>query len=459
MNLRPEKPMPERTTENRGSFTRIPAGRHGLAPEAVLADQRARVQASMIILAADAGYPSTSVADLISHAGISRRTFYELFENREACFISSRDALLRDWRPRFTLALKEAAQAPSKDNTGSLCRSALQTLIELVQADPQGARALFIETLNAGATGQQTLSTTIRSIERQLDRAFFPQRQETLRPSAIATAILGGVWEIITERLRTNRVAELPELVDELAQWMLTYRGHAALPVLDPLDHAATSDTNPPPSQETSSSAPADFPLWREGSGRPVNLSDPHTRILRATLQLTGEQGYLPLSASAIQRTARVSPQTFRRYFNTKTEAFLAAYQAGNQATIEYSLKAYSSAPNWPAAGPSRSRRRTGVPRQAASARPYRIHRSVRSRPRSNRAPPTRASALHSRPTTRLQRDHRTAATRHLRSHRGNDLPTHPPVPPQSRACQTHRAPTPRNILRARALPRPPPSR
>lgn len=345
LGTRPPDPMTE--PDDRPQFTRIPAGRHGLAPADVVADQRARLHASMIILAADNGYPSTSVKDLISHAKISRRTFYELHNNREACLVASCHTLVDDWRARSTVALREATKAGPTSVRGRL-HMALQALVELVQTDPRGARTLFVETLNAGSGGQQALAGASRPLEQLLDRELFPNRTGC-RPSVVATAVIGGILEIVVERLRTSRTDELPGLVDPLVQWILAYHhSQAAVPFLGSLEAAAASSSaeprTPPPATSDS------FPLWRGESDRPVDLTDPYTRIVRATLQLTGERGYPALSANAIQRSARVSPQTFRRFFRNKTEAFLAAYREGNQATIDYALKAYTSAPSWPAA-------------------------------------------------------------------------------------------------------------
>ena len=41
---------------------------------------------------ADKGYPATTVADVVERAGVSRKTFYEQFPDREACFLAAYDA-------------------------------------------------------------------------------------------------------------------------------------------------------------------------------------------------------------------------------------------------------------------------------------------------------------------------------------------------------------------------------
>src|SRR5882724_3806888 len=69
-----------------GLVARLPSGRHGLAREAVVASQRGRLLDAMAEVVAEKGYQATTVADVVERAGVSRRTFYEQFPDREACF-------------------------------------------------------------------------------------------------------------------------------------------------------------------------------------------------------------------------------------------------------------------------------------------------------------------------------------------------------------------------------------
>lgn len=61
----------------------LPRGPHQLTAEDVAADQRNRLLAAIVQFIPAKGYLATSVADLIKRAGVSRRTFYELYPNRE----------------------------------------------------------------------------------------------------------------------------------------------------------------------------------------------------------------------------------------------------------------------------------------------------------------------------------------------------------------------------------------
>ena len=65
---------------------RLPRGRHTLSRAEVAAAQRDRILDGLAEAMADKGYVGTSVTDIIKRAGVSRETFYELFESKHDCF-------------------------------------------------------------------------------------------------------------------------------------------------------------------------------------------------------------------------------------------------------------------------------------------------------------------------------------------------------------------------------------
>src|SRR5436853_2541679 len=70
----------------------LPGGRHAAPREVVVESQRARMLGAMAGAVAEKGYAHTAVADVIERAGVSRKTFYEHFDNKEACFLVAYDA-------------------------------------------------------------------------------------------------------------------------------------------------------------------------------------------------------------------------------------------------------------------------------------------------------------------------------------------------------------------------------
>src|SRR3954447_24211790 len=75
-----------------GSIRPLPIGRHSLSREDVLASQRGRLLDAMAEAVAQHGYGATTVAHVVALAGVSRKTFYEHFADKEDCFLALYDA-------------------------------------------------------------------------------------------------------------------------------------------------------------------------------------------------------------------------------------------------------------------------------------------------------------------------------------------------------------------------------
>jgi AcrR family transcriptional regulator len=67
------------------AYPPLPRGRHGLEPEYVAEYQRRRLAAAVVDLAHDRGMAGVTVTSIVDRAHVSRKTFYEFFENRDAC--------------------------------------------------------------------------------------------------------------------------------------------------------------------------------------------------------------------------------------------------------------------------------------------------------------------------------------------------------------------------------------
>ena len=72
-----------------------PARRGGRDRAGVSEIQRARILAAMSELVFERSAGGVTVADVVARSGVSRRTFYELFEDREGCFLAAFDLAVR----------------------------------------------------------------------------------------------------------------------------------------------------------------------------------------------------------------------------------------------------------------------------------------------------------------------------------------------------------------------------
>ena len=101
--------------------------------------QRARLIEAMVRAVAEKGYEAATVADAVRLARVSRGTFYELFESKEACLLEAYRVGCEVLEERISAAIREAADWREELRLG--LRAYLQTL----EDDRDFARVYLIE--------------------------------------------------------------------------------------------------------------------------------------------------------------------------------------------------------------------------------------------------------------------------------------------------------------------------
>lgn len=142
---------------------RLPRGRHGLPRETVVRSQRERLIAAMVRVVAEKGYESTSVAHVLEAAGVGRATFYELFEDKEACFLVAHQLLVDDLLAHTLVAFRRPGPWPER------IREALGALLEWLAADPDVARVTLLEIASIGPMARQRFGEGLDNFTALLD--------------------------------------------------------------------------------------------------------------------------------------------------------------------------------------------------------------------------------------------------------------------------------------------------
>jgi AcrR family transcriptional regulator len=126
----------------------LPRGRHAAPREVVAESQRERLLVAMADATAAKGYANVAVADVIERAGVSRRSFYEQFSNKEECFLAAYDAGVDGMLEEISEA--EAAVAASAGGLLAGARAGTEVYLQLLADNPAFARTFLIEVLGAG---------------------------------------------------------------------------------------------------------------------------------------------------------------------------------------------------------------------------------------------------------------------------------------------------------------------
>lgn len=167
----------------------LPRGPHRLARDEVLASQRGRMLDAIAEVVALRGYNSATVADVVERAGVSRKTFYEHFRDKEECFLAAYDTGV------------EILMATMRD-AGDDIRPRIGAFLRTLAAEPAFARTFVIE---VGAAGPRAL------VRRQAVHEAFA---EMVGDKAEALACVGATNELVAREVSRDRTAKLPALED-----------------------------------------------------------------------------------------------------------------------------------------------------------------------------------------------------------------------------------------------------
>jgi AcrR family transcriptional regulator len=125
--------------------------------------QRARLLAAATELASEQGIATVSVGAIVTRCGMSRRTFYELFENVESCLLAAFDQAAE----RLGAAVLPAFEAQRRWQDA--LRAGLEALLVALEADPHGARFLLVESPAAGRLTTERRGRLLTALAAALD--------------------------------------------------------------------------------------------------------------------------------------------------------------------------------------------------------------------------------------------------------------------------------------------------
>jgi AcrR family transcriptional regulator len=264
-------------------------------------DAESRLIDALTSVCARDGYANATVERVLAAAGVSRASFYYHFSSIEDCFLSA-------YRVHSSALLDDVASAPATCSRGEL--AAIDALVGLAARRPDAALLLFREVLAAGEPGLSERRALIAAIERA--SGVLPPVSAVDLPSGV---LLGGVSRFLAMRLTSAPVTEA--LADELHVWAAALTRPTRSRTPDRLEPSGTSHSDAP----APGPAPvaATLPVASAGSTR--------ERLLLATAATVAVSGYRAATVADIVAAAGVSRRVFYRHFDSRRDAFAAAYE------------------------------------------------------------------------------------------------------------------------------------
>jgi AcrR family transcriptional regulator len=167
--------------------------------------QRDRMLEAIVVTVAERGFADATVADVVARAGVSRRTFYEHFDDKLDCFLaayeSRSDSVIREIERRV-LELGSGVGWRARVSAG------LEAYVERLASEPMFARVFNIDVLGAGPRALE--------LREQVLGRFVATYKGLGADEELLRALVGGIAELVQARLLAGDAASLPELLPTL---------------------------------------------------------------------------------------------------------------------------------------------------------------------------------------------------------------------------------------------------
>ncbi|HEV3094028.1 MAG TPA: TetR family transcriptional regulator [Solirubrobacteraceae bacterium] len=148
----------------------------------------------MFDVATERGVTNVTVAHVTERSGVSRRTFYEAFEDREDCFLAAFEQALEFVSERVLPAYK------SQESWRERIRAALGALLVFLDEEPMIGKLLIVESLSGGQRTLERRNEAIVWITNAIDGGR-EEAKAASPPFLTAEGIVGGVLTVIFSRL------------------------------------------------------------------------------------------------------------------------------------------------------------------------------------------------------------------------------------------------------------------
>jgi AcrR family transcriptional regulator len=149
--------------------------------------------------------------DVVKEAGVSKRTFYQHFANKEACFL----ALYRENSARVLSVLKEAAGTPGLTALERIQQGS-KAYLSFMQQQAALMKRLYIDISYLGTEGMKAKREVLQQFADVLVAAYDAERalMPSLAPldAELVLAIVAGINELILFKIEDGQADRLSDL-------------------------------------------------------------------------------------------------------------------------------------------------------------------------------------------------------------------------------------------------------
>jgi TetR/AcrR family transcriptional regulator len=315
-------------------YKRLPHGPHRLARNEVILHQRARIHGAMVEAVAAGGYDGTSVKQVIGLAGVSRRSFYEQFANKEESFLATFDVIAHKGLQRTRRAYLEA-----DGDMHAHLRAAFGALAETTVEDRKSALLVLTAAQTAGTAGTLRLCRGTASCEQMLSACFAESPEATALPAPIVRGMVGGLHGALGALVRDGSPPDPDTLAEQMLEWTLSFQTPAAADLAERMAPQLTRRMR-------------EISLTNAHGGTPVEVDsdEARERLLQNVLRLAAAHEYRDLTAPQIADESGLSIDEFFEHFPAKDECYAAALEKISDELLAIAANPDLNSADWPGA-------------------------------------------------------------------------------------------------------------
>jgi AcrR family transcriptional regulator len=194
------------------SDIKLTGGPHGMDPAVVRNVQRDRLLKATTEVVARKGYAATTVRDLLAQSKLSRRTYYDLYVDKEDCYLDAFGEVAAQLERRIAEAFEQGGSAQER------IRLAVEALAGFCVEQPDAACAALVESLAAGQRGREARNELIERLAATFAPALGELRPIDPNPTLVAWATVGGIFELLYGPLARHDAAKLRDLAEQIGE-------------------------------------------------------------------------------------------------------------------------------------------------------------------------------------------------------------------------------------------------
>ncbi|NNN21172.1 MAG: TetR/AcrR family transcriptional regulator [Acidimicrobiales bacterium] len=179
--------------------------------------QRGRLLRAMAQVVSEKGYLGVAVSDVVAKASVSRRTFYEIYDDKEACFVD----LVSFAYSALTKRLETASS--NHDKAIDLLERVVGIYLETLSNEPEMARVILVDAYGAGQNSIAQKVESAKKFEAAILLLIEKLKSEGEIESEVSPdveMIVGAIRSLVTMRVAVGETNKLPELRERIVSFI-----------------------------------------------------------------------------------------------------------------------------------------------------------------------------------------------------------------------------------------------